>query len=209
MNIKFGIVAVLLLGSPTGANAALVFSDNFNTYDQQLNWTPPPSSWTVSSGTVDLIGETPTGTSFDFYPGNGGFVDLHGSTGQAGTLQTATTFAPGDYTLDFALGGNARGDVAKTTMISLGSFSRSITLASSDPLSLRSISFHTSGGNLSFADLPGGNGNIGNILDNVSLATASVGAVPEPATWAMMLLGFGGIGLMALRKRKNGFVLTA
>jgi hypothetical protein len=25
----------------------------------------------------------------------------------------------------------------------------------------------------------------------------------------MMLLGFAGIGLMALRKRKNGFVLTA
>ncbi len=30
---------------------------------------------------------------------------------------------------------------------------------------------------------------------------AGAGAVPEPATWAMMLLGFGGIG-MALRRRK-------
>jgi hypothetical protein len=30
----------------------------------------------------------------------------------------------------------------------------------------------------------------------------STGAVPEPATWAMMLLGFGGIG-MTMRRRRN------
>ena len=32
---------------------------------------------------------------------------------------------------------------------------------------------------------------------------AVTGAVPEPATWAMMLLGFGGIG-MAMRRRRTG-----
>ena len=39
-------------------------------------------------------------------------------------------------------------------------------------------------------------------LDNVVLNSA-VAAVPEPATWAMMLVGFGGIGF-AMRRRKNG-----
>lgn len=39
-------------------------------------------------------------------------------------------------------------------------------------------------------------------LDNVSLRSA--GAVPEPATWAMMLLGFGAIGY-SLRSRKVGY----
>jgi hypothetical protein len=29
-------------------------------------------------------------------------------------------------------------------------------------------------------------------------------AVPEPATWGMMLLGFAGIGLVAMRKRRQG-----
>jgi hypothetical protein len=29
-------------------------------------------------------------------------------------------------------------------------------------------------------------------------------AVPEPATWAMMLLGFAGVGFMAYRRRANG-----
>ena len=34
------------------------------------------------------------------------------------------------------------------------------------------------------------------------------GAVPEPATWAMMLLGFGGIGI-SMRIRKRGSRLAA
>lgn len=37
-------------------------------------------------------------------------------------------------------------------------------------------------------------------LDNVSLGTVS--AVPEPSTWAMMILGFAGIGFMAYHRRK-------
>jgi hypothetical protein len=28
-------------------------------------------------------------------------------------------------------------------------------------------------------------------------------AVPEPSTWAMMILGFAGIGFMAYRRRNN------
>jgi len=33
--------------------------------------------------------------------------------------------------------------------------------------------------------------------------TPVTGAVPEPATWAMMLLGFGGIGAAMRRRRKE------
>ena len=36
-------------------------------------------------------------------------------------------------------------------------------------------------------------------IDNVLLATS---AVPEPSTWAMMILGFAGVGFMAYRRRK-------
>ena len=38
-------------------------------------------------------------------------------------------------------------------------------------------------------------------LDDVSVVSGINGAVPEPATWAMMLIGFGGIGLAMRRKR--------
>ena len=206
-NWKLAAAATALLAGVAGAqaaNASVVFSDNFNSYDGQLNWAPP-ANWSVPSGSVDLIGETPSGTSFDFFPGNGGFVDLDGSTNTAGTLQTLTSFAPGKYTLTFALGGNDRGDVDKTTTISLGDFSTSITLASGAALASHTFTFTTTGGTLSFADLPGGNQNIGNILDNVNLATA----VPEPATWAVMMLGFGGLGAAMRNKRRKLAVSAA
>jgi PEP-CTERM motif-containing protein len=30
-------------------------------------------------------------------------------------------------------------------------------------------------------------------------------AVPEPPTWAMMILGFAGFGALAYRRRRKGF----
>jgi len=33
--------------------------------------------------------------------------------------------------------------------------------------------------------------------------------VPEPSTWAMMILGFAGVGFMAYRRKRNGNALTA
>lgn len=37
---------------------------------------------------------------------------------------------------------------------------------------------------------------------NTGLTNISVGSVPEPSTWAMMILGFAGIGAMTYRRRK-------
>jgi hypothetical protein len=39
------------------------------------------------------------------------------------------------------------------------------------------------------------------------LVIANVASVPEPSTWAMMILGFAGIGLMAYRRNKDGQAL--
>jgi hypothetical protein len=40
-------------------------------------------------------------------------------------------------------------------------------------------------------------------LDDISV-TAPVASIPEPSTWAMMILGFFGIGFMAYRRKQNG-----
>jgi hypothetical protein len=37
----------------------------------------------------------------------------------------------------------------------------------------------------------------------IDVTTGSVGAVAEPSTWAMMILGFAGIGFMAYRRNSK------
>jgi PEP-CTERM motif len=39
-------------------------------------------------------------------------------------------------------------------------------------------------------------------------AVSSVAAVPEPSTWAMLLLGFAGIGFMTYRRKQSGSALS-
>lgn len=187
------------LALAASANASTVLSDNFNAATpDQLNWTGDSVFLPTSPpGTVDLIG---AGGSFDFYPGNGSYLDLDGSSGSgndpAGEITSILSFGPGTYTLSFLLGGNARGAPAQTTRIILGDFTTDITLGSADPLALHSFSFTTgTSGSLIFREL-GPSDQQGNILDNVTLS------VPEPATWAMMILGFCGVGAM-LRRRQG------
>jgi hypothetical protein len=38
---------------------------------------------------------------------------------------------------------------------------------------------------------------------NMAFSITGVGAVPEPSTWAMMILGFAGLGFMAYRRRNT------
>jgi hypothetical protein len=40
-------------------------------------------------------------------------------------------------------------------------------------------------------------------LDDIAADSADVPAVPEPSTWAMMILGFLGLGWMAYRRKRN------
>jgi hypothetical protein len=39
------------------------------------------------------------------------------------------------------------------------------------------------------------------VTDYGTFSTTAVAAVPEPSTWAMMILGFAGVGFMAYRRR--------
>jgi hypothetical protein len=208
MKMKSLAAAIVLLASivmAPGVYAAVIFSDNFNGESQSLNYNGF-ANWNVTAGTVDLIG---TGF-FDFYPGNGNYVDLDGSTTQLGTLTSNPTFGPGTYTLSFSLGAYTyQGQYPlEQTLVSIGNWSTVITpvvdssFTPGAPLQNYSFVVTTNGGSLVFEALnpqsPGQGTNVGNILDNVQ-----VSAVPEPATWAMMLIGFAGIGFAAYRRSRK------
>lgn len=57
-----------------------------------------------------------------------------------------------------------------------------------------------------FRAVPGGNGNDYN--GNFLLTSTVSGAVPEPATWGMMLVGFGALGTVLRRRRRQGAQVT-
>jgi hypothetical protein len=50
--------------------------------------------------------------------------------------------------------------------------------------------------------------NITFTVDNISDTTIR-SAVPEPSTWAMMFLGFAGVGFMAYRRKRKGSIASA
>lgn len=192
------LVSTLALAACIGsgsANAVTLLSDNFNSENGGvgvLNYTGF-ANWSVSAGTVDLIGNG----FFDFYPGNGLYVDLDGSSIDAGVLSSNLSFGPGTYTLRFDLGGSQRGDTNAIT-VSLGDYTELFTRLSADPLATVTRTFTTSvAGSLEFSNA--GGDNVGAILDNVSVATA----VPEPGSLAL-LAGMGvTIGCVLRRRNKS------
>lgn len=202
MKLRSVLAALALLTaiswSQSAAAAVVVFFDDFDSTTQGLSLTDLPN-WTVT-GSVDVIGQ---GSAFDFYPGHGNYVDLNGSNNQIGQLESKTVFGAGTYTLSFLLGGStgSGGDTSsKATQVSfgVGGFSQLITLAPDAGLNPYSFTFTTAGGNLFFTSVAGGNPNVGNILDNVQ-----VSAVPEPATWILMLLGFAALAGFAYHRSKG------
>lgn len=174
------------------AHAKFLFEDNFNAETQARN--ASLTHWTVSNGSIDVIG---TGY-FDFYPENGNFLDLDGSTRNAGKITTHTAFSlnPGvTYLLSFDLGSSKYGDT-NSVNVSLGNFSETFTLAPNAGWQPFTRSFTVLSGmssNLSF-DHTGGD-NMGLMLDNVSVT-----AVPEAETYALMLTGLGLVGFAARRR---------
>jgi hypothetical protein len=191
--VAVAVLAVLIPASP--ASAVPIFLDNFNTENGgvgALNYTGF-ANWTVSNGTVDLIGNG----FFDFFPSNGLYVDLDGSTGDSGVLTLNPLFLPaGNYTLSFLLAGSQRGDTNTVTVNVGAEPPQTFTLDSGIPLTPQAISFTmATGGILSLSFENSGGDNVGLILDNVSIE-----AVPEPAT--LLLLG-SGLTALALRRRRR------
>lgn len=193
------LVSAALLVSATAAQGQVVFSDTFDAENGGVgafNYNTF-ANWTVSNGAVDLIGNG----AFDFYPGNGLYVDLDGTQFDAATFtSTSVNLLPGPYTLSFLLGVNTTGGTFNNFMtVSVGNayseqfsdanmglpptfatIQRNFVVAIPGPYS---IVFDHAGGD-----------NFGLIIDNVTLTR-----VPEPSCG--ILLGAASAAI-ALRRRR-------
>jgi hypothetical protein len=172
-----------------GASANTLTTVNFSVHiDGTLNG--PASGSGLAGGLIDLqvgydtnIGNFHPGTSnvYNYY---NNFITWYGT--QNGSLYTINTYMTGSFTFSGAVAQvpfwmelNAHGQYAFADFGDTATFT--------------------------FAQLG----------DGVSYTSASgdflagPGAVPEPSTWAMMILGFAGIGFMAYRRKAKPALMAA
>jgi hypothetical protein len=212
MKIHQTLAATLVVLAALGvsaANASTVLSDDFDSLGQvaQSNWSgdavflsiPQPGN-IQNLPSVDLVGP---GYFDNLAYSTGNSVDLDGSTGSgdvpAGEIQSIASLASGDYTVSFLLAGNLRSAADQVTAVSIGGTTVDVTPSSnSQGYTPYTLYFTGVSGQLAFTDL-GPSDQQGDLLDNVVVTTG----VPEPATWAMMLMGFGAVGFMMRGSRRK------
>jgi hypothetical protein len=148
-----------------------------------------------------------------------GYCDLRcGLGGWGGVAQTFDTVANATYTVTFDLGTNSSyaGDgsgLVATAGVYTGSFLNNDAVGHTPTVwDAESFQFTATGTSTTLTFI-GNRGQAFVGLDKVGVTfdhagTRGPGGVPEPASWALMIVGFGGVGA-ALRGRRKGAFAAA
>ena len=168
----------------------------------------------LTNGGLTLTTQTNLGTSVTFsgagepLTASGGQTGLTGSDGDL----TKLSFGLTDPTLGFTTGVfrvDPTGGTSGATSLTItgidqfggaaGTFTNTLAIPSNGFFNLTA-----SGGELIKSISFTANGQL-DLVDQVRIGgVANVGAVPEPSTWAMMVIGLFGVGFMAYRRKQNG-----
>ena len=178
---------------------------------------PGGDAWTVigSGNDVTLTSTTEYTNGPTYYNGHSGlqWLDLTGAydNGSAvGVAQTVSTTANAKYTLSFWVGtfidAPSAADV-QVDGVDLGTFTNptaGVYGGDGDNWEQFSTSFVGTGSDTLSFIYAGGKSVDG--LDDISLTAQ--GGIPEPAAWAMMLTGFGGVGAAMRSARRRRAVVA-
>jgi hypothetical protein len=196
MKTKLAVVGVVLALSSVNAHAELVQNGGFETGNL--------TGWTLTA--VNPLFDSVTTISALVHSGTFGLS--FGAVAPPDTLsQTLSTTAGTAYDISFWV--NIRGSPPNVVSLTFDG----ITL--SDQTNFSTVGFQqfaftatasTNSTLLAFG-LEQDSGFSG--LDDISVTPHVAGAVPEPSTWAMMILGFAGVGFMAYRRKSKPALVAA
>ncbi|MBN9060826.1 MAG: choice-of-anchor C family protein [Rhizobiales bacterium] len=158
------------------------------------------TGWTVGGAGVDYIGT--------YWQASDGVRSIDLNRLNAGSItQIVNGLTTGlTYTVKFDLAGNPDGAPTVKAAVAVAGvdtnfYTFDTTGASHSAMnwSTQSFSFVALAPTITLTFASGTAGAYGAALDNVSIAAG----VPEPSTWAMMLIGFAGLGYVAQRRRRT------
>jgi hypothetical protein len=187
-------LAILLVAGR--ANAGILFSDNFDSETAGPN--ASLANWTVSDGTIDVLGPG----YIDPLPGNGNYLDLDGSSGDAGKITSGLfTFASGvNYTLQFDYTGSQSGGFDNMRLTVGAMLNVFFATGPGGGFITSPYDFVGDGSSAAIVFDHLGGDNDGILLDNVVLSSDQVNGVPEPAS--AILAALGALGAVVLRRRR-------
>jgi hypothetical protein len=203
--LRTALLAAVMIAAPASAANLLVnggfentgfgsTTEYYNIGDTGADHAIPGDfGWTIPINNIDIIAN---GKYTPFLPGGGAYnIDLVGYGGTGAISQNVFTQAGQRYKITLLYTQNGGGKTADVIV----NGSTLDTLVGSDQWQTYTKTFIATGEGTNFTISEGfGGSNGGIVLDNVSLTAA----VPEPATWALMLTGFGMMGF-AMRKRQK------
>jgi len=214
-SMLLGLLAGLVVS--TGASAAIVTNGSFNDAGGSLNgWTYSGTGTTPGIGVTVITTGVPNGTGFgDDVPSfNGGshaafFVDdnAHQSLSQSVSLTGGIT-----YNVSFSLLATVSGSFNPNFFTLTNSLGSAVLALNNTQVPVGSWQTY------SYTFTPGADGpyTLNFVFDSgatpakdVALTGISIAAVPEPSTWAMMILGFMGVGFMAYRRKQGRVAFRA
>jgi hypothetical protein len=209
MNIRkvlktIAISSAVLSASAFAAQATIVFSTGGGGTGENVLFT----NSVIAGNTLTTQTNAGTGilfTSDEPLVANGGQTGLTASDGNIDSLSwTLTNSLLGYTTAIFRVDPSATGGATALTITGTdqfvgGTFTQTLSIVPSGFFTVTAL-----GNELITSISFTANGQL-DLVDQVRLGgVTTIAAVPEPATWAMIILGFAGVGFLAYRRQGRG-----